>query len=92
MEPINEKILLESIKKAAFEGAKAGTKEGRKTSIVAKAGGKFAGKILAVLLVIAVAMAIFPKINVLYKIKQELGLDKNVSGYDLTLRNNGIFG
>ncbi|MDO4486341.1 MAG: DUF4230 domain-containing protein [Bacillota bacterium] len=92
MEPINEKDLLESVEKAAFEGAKAGAKEGRKTSIVAKAGGKLASKILAVLLVIVVAMALFPKINVMYKIKQELGFDKNVSGYDLTLDNNGIFG
>ena len=92
MEPINEKNLLESVEKAAFEGAKAGAKEGRKTSIVAKAGGKLASRILVVLLVIAVAMALFPKINVLYKVKQELGFDKNVSGYDLTIDNNGIFG
>ena len=92
MEPINEKDLLESVEKAAFEGAKAGAKEGRKTSIVAKAGGKLASKILAVLLIVAVAMALFPKINLLYKVKQELGFDKNVSGYDLTIDNNGIFG
>ena len=45
MEPINEKNLLESVEKAAFEGAKAGAKEGRKTSIVAKAGGKLASRI-----------------------------------------------
>ena len=92
MEPICEKDFLESVEKAAFEGAKAGAKEGRKTSIVAKAGGKLASKILAVLLIVAVAMALFPKINVLYKIKQELGFDKNVNGYDLTIDNNGMFG
>lgn len=45
MEPINEKNLLESVEKAAFEGAKVGAKEGRKTSIVAKAGGKLASRI-----------------------------------------------
>lgn len=36
MEPICEKDFLESVEKAAFEGAKAGAKEGSKTSIVAK--------------------------------------------------------
>lgn len=91
-EPINNEDFLERIEKAAYEGAKAGAKNGGKPSIVAKAGNALLTKILAVLLVVTVAMAIFPNINVLYKIKQGLGFDKDVSGYDLTLDNNGIFG
>lgn len=92
MEPVNDNALLERIEKAAYEGAKAGAKEGSKKSIITKAGSSLLSKILAVLLVVAVVMAIFPNINVLYKIKQGLGFDKDVSGYDLTIDNNGIFG
>lgn len=92
MEPINDKEFLERIEKAAYDGAKAGAKDGSKKSIVAKAGSAMLSKVLAVLLVVAVVMAIFPDLNVLYKIKQGLGFDKDVSGYDLTIDNNGIFG
>lgn len=92
MEQVNDKELLERIEKAAYEGAKAGAKDGSKTSIVTKAGSALLSKILAVLLIVAVVMAIFPNLNVLYKIKQGLGFDKDVSGYDLTIDNNGIFG
>ena len=92
MEPVNDKEFLERIEKAAYDGAKAGAKAGSKTSIVAKASGVVLSKVLAVLLVVAVLMAIFPNFNVLYKIKQGLGFDKDVSGYDLTIDNNGIFG
>ena len=92
MEPVNDKELLERIEKAAYDGAKAGAKSGSKPSIVAKASSAMLSKVLAVLLVVAVVMAIFPNINVLYKIKQGLGFDKDVSGYDLTIDNNGIFG
>ena len=92
MEPVNDKEFLERIEKAAYDGAKVGAKDGSKKSIVAKAGSAMLSKVLAVLLVVAVVMAVFPNINVLYKIKQGLGFDKDVSGYDLTIDNNGIFG
>ena len=92
MKKITDKAFLESIEKAAFEGAKAGAKEGSKRSVFAHAGGKLMSKVLVVLLIVAVVMAIFPNINVLYKIKQGLGFDKDVSGYDLTIDNNSIFG
>lgn len=92
MEQINDKAFLESVEKAAFEGAKAGAKEGRKKSLLANAGGRLASKVLALLLVVAVVMATFPNINVFYKIRQGLGFDKDVSGYDMTIVNHGIFG
>ena len=76
MEQINDKAFLESVEKAAFEGAKAGAKEGRKKSLLANAGGRLASKVLALLLVVAVVMATFPNINVFYKIRQGLGFDR----------------
>lgn len=104
MNQINDKAFLESVEKAAYEGAKAGAesgakvgvkssaKFGKKGSIVTNVGSALLTKILTVLLIVVVIMAIFPKVNVLYKIKQGLGFDKKVSGYDLTIDNNGIFG
>ena len=92
VEQANDKVFLDRIEKAAYEGAKAGAKDGSKKSIATKVGSALLNKILAVLLIVAIVMAIFPNINVLYKIKQGLGFDKDVSGYDLTIDNNGIFG
>lgn len=93
MEQTNDKEFLEKVEKAAYDGAKAGAGKRRAaSSIGAKVGTTLLTKILSVLLIVVVIMAIFPKFNVLYKLKQELGFDKDVSGYDMTIENHGIFG